>query len=268
MSQAPVLLANDRYLFRQGFANLIGTGPDLVMIDQAGEGLEAPTLAHDLGPDLIELDINEPQWIGLEETPIVPAASDGPQARLVVLTWHDEDEQQFKAIIAGANGYVLRSTTLGRCASIGIVQIEAKSNVGEDKVLQHGGKRIFIPDGKSITLGRTSIDFGRTTGSDRGVFGFCSLPKKELIGRKDIRLGSSSKIDLHPYWFALSMKEATVLRIRVEKLGKRHRVGIDTHSNTVTNGRNRQVPQLLTAKMASGLGSEDRHRPKAEYPTQ
>jgi DNA-binding NarL/FixJ family response regulator len=74
---------------------------------QASDGLEALTLARDVKPDLIIMDINMPICDGLEATRLIRA--EWPEARIVMLTVHDEDEKLFEAIKAGAQGYMLKS---------------------------------------------------------------------------------------------------------------------------------------------------------------
>jgi DNA-binding NarL/FixJ family response regulator len=78
------------------------------VVGQAGDGLEALTLARDLRPDLIVMDIKMPVCDGLEATRLIRAEL--PEARIVILTVHDEDEKLFEAVKAGASGYLLKST--------------------------------------------------------------------------------------------------------------------------------------------------------------
>ena len=107
MSRARLILADDHDLFREGLAGLINTQPDLTVAGQAGDGLEALTLARDARPDLIIMDINMPICDGLEATRLIRA--EWPEARIVMLTVHDEDEKLFEAIKAGAQGYMLKN---------------------------------------------------------------------------------------------------------------------------------------------------------------
>jgi DNA-binding NarL/FixJ family response regulator len=106
MTAARVLLCDDHDLFRQGLAGLIEAQPDLSVAGQAADGLEALALARDLHPDLIVIDIKMPVCDGLEATRLIRAEL--PDARIVILTVHDEDEKLFEAIKAGAIGYVLK----------------------------------------------------------------------------------------------------------------------------------------------------------------
>ncbi len=107
MSRARLILADDHDLFREGLAGLINTQPDLEVVGQASDGLEVLTLMRDTKPDLIVMDINMPICDGLEATRRICAQ--WPEARIVMLTVHDEDEKLFEAIKAGARGYMLKS---------------------------------------------------------------------------------------------------------------------------------------------------------------
>ncbi|MBI1882441.1 MAG: response regulator transcription factor [Chloroflexi bacterium] len=110
MTRVRILLADDHELFREGLVGLINAQPDLEVVGQAGDGLEALTLARDLHPDLIVMDISMPICDGLEATRLIRAARDMPKMGIVILTVHEEDEQLFEAIKAGANSYLLKST--------------------------------------------------------------------------------------------------------------------------------------------------------------
>lgn len=107
MKYGRVLLVDDHQLFREGLAGLLDAQPDLEVVGQAGDGLEALTLARDLQPALILMDIEMPICDGLEATRLL--RSESPQARIVMLTVHDEEEKLFEAIKAGAAGYILKS---------------------------------------------------------------------------------------------------------------------------------------------------------------
>jgi len=107
MTRTRLLLADDHDLFREGLAGLINAQPDLEVVGQASDGLEALTLARDLHPDLIAMDINMPVCDGLEATRLIRA--EWPEACILILTVHDEDEKLFEAIKAGASGYMLKN---------------------------------------------------------------------------------------------------------------------------------------------------------------
>jgi DNA-binding NarL/FixJ family response regulator len=107
MPRARILLADDHELFRQGLAGLIDGQPDLEVAGQAADGLEALALACAERPDLIIMDIKMPICDGLEATRLIRA--EWPEARIVMLTVHDDEEKLFEAIKAGASGYILKN---------------------------------------------------------------------------------------------------------------------------------------------------------------
>jgi DNA-binding NarL/FixJ family response regulator len=107
MTRTRLLLADDHDLFREGLVGLVNAQPDLEVVGQASDGLEALALARDLHPDLIAMDINMPMCDGLEATRLIRA--EWPEACILILTVHDEDEKLFEAIKAGASGYMLKN---------------------------------------------------------------------------------------------------------------------------------------------------------------
>jgi DNA-binding NarL/FixJ family response regulator len=108
MTCARILLVDDHELFREGLAGLINSQLDMEVVGQAGDGLEALSLARSLQPDLVVMDIKMPLCDGLEGTRLIRAEL--PQAPILMLTIYDEEEKLFEAIKAGANGYVLKET--------------------------------------------------------------------------------------------------------------------------------------------------------------
>ena len=110
MSRWRLLLADDHELFRAGLAGLINSQPDLQVIGQASDGFEALTLARDLRPALLVMDISMPICNGVEAVRLIRATPELADLRIVMLTIHDDDEHLFAAIQAGANGYLLKNT--------------------------------------------------------------------------------------------------------------------------------------------------------------
>lgn len=108
VSKTHILLADDHELFRDGLTWLINAQPDLEVVGKTGDGLETITQVRDLKPDLIIMDISMPVCDGLEATREI--LSRYPEAKILILTVHEEDEKLFEAIKAGACGYMLKST--------------------------------------------------------------------------------------------------------------------------------------------------------------
>jgi DNA-binding NarL/FixJ family response regulator len=107
MSRLRILLVDDHILFREGIASLIASRPDMEVVGQAMDGMEAVTKARELHPDLILMDIRMPRCDGLEATRLIK--KQWPEARIVMLTVSEEDEDLFEAIKSGAQGYLLKN---------------------------------------------------------------------------------------------------------------------------------------------------------------
>ena len=107
MARIRVLLADDHHLFREGVANLLNSQPDMEVVGEASDGLEVLVKARKLKPDLILMDIGMPGCDGVEATECIK--QELPDIVIVILTVRDEDEQLFRAIQSGAQGYLLKT---------------------------------------------------------------------------------------------------------------------------------------------------------------
>ncbi len=101
-----ILLADDHILFRKGLAGLIAARDDMQIVGEAGDGLQAIELARDTHPDVVLLDIHMPRCGGLDA--IAPIQRLVPDARIVMLTVSEDDQDLFTAIKNGAYGYLLK----------------------------------------------------------------------------------------------------------------------------------------------------------------
>ncbi len=102
-----VLLVDDHALFREGLRMIIAAQPDLEVIGEASDGLEAIVKTGDLKPDLVLMDIQMPGYDGLEACRQIK--KDWPGVVVVMLTVRDDEEKLFQAIKNGAQGYLLKS---------------------------------------------------------------------------------------------------------------------------------------------------------------
>ena len=107
MTPVRVLLADDHGLFREGLSGIISSQPDMEVVGEANDGLEAIVKARELKPDLILMDIQMPDCDGLEATRVIK--KELPDTIIVVLTVRDDEEMLFDAIKYGAQGYLLKS---------------------------------------------------------------------------------------------------------------------------------------------------------------
>jgi DNA-binding NarL/FixJ family response regulator len=101
-----VLVADDQSMVRAGFRLLLAREPDVDVIAEAGNGIEAVQQAARFKPTVVLMDIRMPQLDGLEATRRIIAAD--PGARILILTTFDLDEYVYDALEAGASGFVLK----------------------------------------------------------------------------------------------------------------------------------------------------------------
>ncbi|BBM03223.1 response regulator transcription factor [Microbulbifer sp. GL-2] len=102
-----VMVVDDQALVRRGFALILDNEPDIEVAAEAATGIEAVEAARTHQPDIILMDIRMPEMDGLEATARILEASDAT-CRVIILTTFDPDEYVFRALRAGASGFVLK----------------------------------------------------------------------------------------------------------------------------------------------------------------
>ena len=105
-----VLIADDQVLVRAGICELVKLLPDVEVVAQAGDGLEALRLIEAYDPDIILMDIAMPGMNGLEAT--VLAKKQFPRVRVIILSEHSSEEFVFRALRSGAEGLVLKDDSV------------------------------------------------------------------------------------------------------------------------------------------------------------
>src|SRR5260370_42400087 len=101
-----VLIADDHSVLRQGLVSLIGFESDMMVVGEAGNGREAVDLWKRHRPEVTLLDLRMPELDGVGV--IKQIRADDENARIIVLTTFDGDEDIYRAIQAGAKGYLLK----------------------------------------------------------------------------------------------------------------------------------------------------------------
>ena len=103
-----ILVVDDHTVVRQGLVALLNTVPDLTVIAEAADGQEAIDVHRHHRPDVTLMDLRLPKLSGADAITLI--RQECPTARVIVLTTFDGDEDIFRALQAGAKGYLLKGT--------------------------------------------------------------------------------------------------------------------------------------------------------------
>jgi DNA-binding NarL/FixJ family response regulator len=178
-----ILIAEDHALVRRGTAVLLATEPDMEVVGQACDGIEAVAMAEQLRPDVVLMDLHMPRQSGVAATREITRKLSGTQ--VLVLTTLDDDETVFEAVRAGAQGYLLKDVT-------------EQELLDAIRALRRGESRL------TPQIARKVMDQFRL-----------------LAGAPRSASGESATINLKPAIEALSDKEEKVLRLISDGLSNR-----------------------------------------------
>ncbi|MGW6584843.1 response regulator [Streptomyces globisporus] len=150
------VIADDQMMVRQGFSVLLNAEPDIEVVGQAVNGLDAIDKVAEHAPDVVLMDIRMPELGGIEATRRI-TSPEGSTVKVLVLTTFDLDEYVYEALRAGASGFLLKDASADELAHA--VRVVA------------AGDALLSPN---ITK-RLIVEFSRTAGAPRA-------PLKERIG--------------------------------------------------------------------------------------
>jgi DNA-binding NarL/FixJ family response regulator len=104
-----LVIADDHVVVREGLAGLIDEEPDIQVVGQASNGMEALIMARKYLPDVLLLDITMPDLTGLEAAARI--ATELRRVKPIILTMHEEESFFFEALRVGASGYILKGAS-------------------------------------------------------------------------------------------------------------------------------------------------------------
>jgi len=108
------LIVDDHALFRRGLELVLAVEPDLEVVGEAADGIEAIEMAAELAPDVVLMDVRMPGVGGIEATRRI--RTEQPMTKVVMLTVSEDEEDLFDAIRAGATGYLLKELSIEEVA--------------------------------------------------------------------------------------------------------------------------------------------------------
>lgn len=201
-----ILIADDHPIVRDGLNAVINDQPDMEVVAEAANGKEAVQLAQQHRPDVMLIDLRMPQMNGVEA--IKTIRTEWPEARFIILTTYDGDEDIYRALQAGAQAYLLK----------GMSRFELLDTV---RAVHAGHKRI-PPEVAAKLAGRISA---------------AELTARELDVLKLIVAGHNNK----EIGVNLSITEGTVKAHVNSILGK---LGVNDRTQAVTEAMRRGIIHL------------------------
>ena len=135
-----ILVVDDHFMVRMGLAASLNVEPDMQVVGEAGSGTTAIEAYRRLRPRLVIMDLRLPDMSGADSTAAI--VQEFPQARVLMLSTHSGEEEIYRALQAGAHGYVLK-------------------NVMRDELLRairevHSGRRYLEPSVAAVLAERIS----------------------------------------------------------------------------------------------------------------
>lgn len=160
-----VMLVDDQVLLRTGFRMVLAAQPDMEVVAEAGDGVEALEALAGTAVDVVLMDVRMPRLDGVEATRRICAQENPP--KVLILTTFDLDEYAFSALKAGASGFMLKDVPPGEL--LGAIR---SVHSGDAVVAPSTTRRLldrFTPMLPSTANEPTSAELGRLTDREREV---------------------------------------------------------------------------------------------------
>ncbi len=168
MASIRVILTDDHPVVRMGLRALLDSEPDIQVVGEANNGVEALELVASLAPDIVVMDISMPEMDGMEATRRIRDSF--PETKVLILTVHAQERYLFPVLKAGAAGYVLKSTIDTRLVDA------IRTVAGGGVFLYATATRMLLEDylGQLATSG-SQDDYDSLSEREREVLKLCAL---------------------------------------------------------------------------------------------
>lgn len=174
-----VLIADDHTMVRESLVGVLQAEPDIDVVAQAADGIEAVELAERTRPDIVVTDLSMPRLGGLEVVRRLREAQ--PQIKVLVLTMHSEDEYVLQVVRAGASGYLVKDSAASELVAA-VRSLHAGRGYFGPQAARALAEQLQRPD-------RNGADpYGELTAREREVFHLIAegFTTKEIAKRLDI----------------------------------------------------------------------------------
>jgi DNA-binding NarL/FixJ family response regulator len=194
-----VVLVEDHTIVREGLRPLLERR-GIQVIGEAGDGLQAVKIVKELGPQLVIMDVALPRLGGIEATRRIVKSM--PEAKVIMLTIHDEPQFVYKALEAGAKGYLVKETPFEEL----MTAIKAVM-MGETYLSSNFPPGLIESYVKMAKRGRKADEFSQLTRREREILGYIAegftspqIAKMLYISKKTVenhRANIMEKLAIH-----------------------------------------------------------------------
>lgn len=181
-----ILLADDHSMFRSGVLAVLDTQPDLECVAEVGDGRAAVSEVERLRPDVAVLDVRMPKLDGLEATEAIMNRP-GNATRVLVLTTYDADAYVYRAIRAGASGFLLKSLPPEELMSA--IRVAARGDALIDPSVT---RRLIATFATSLETPAATPELDRLTAREREVLLLIAEARSNAEIAEELRVGEET----------------------------------------------------------------------------
>ena len=213
-----VLIVDDQALVRAGFRMILESEPDIEIVGEAEDGLQAVEASAELRPDVVLMDIRMPNLDGLEATRRI-LDRPGETARVLMLTTFDLDEYVYEALRAGASGFMLKDTPPEQLVSA--IQVVASGDALLSPTITRRVIEEFIRRPPTSIATQPSPRLAELTARELEVLGFMARGLSNAEIAKDLFV-SETTVKTHVARILMKLD----LRVRVQAVVFAYETGI------------------------------------------
>jgi DNA-binding NarL/FixJ family response regulator len=182
-----VVLVDDQALVRTGFRMVLDAEPDIEVVGEAADGLQAVQAARRLRPDVVLMDIRMPNLDGIQATRQLAGPEVADPVCVLILTTYDVDEYVFAALRAGACGFLLKHTS-----PEGLVQAIRTVASGEGLIAPSVTRRLIAEFARAPTSPEPPKELERLTEREREVLELVARGKSNAEIARELFVGAAT----------------------------------------------------------------------------